>query len=293
MMNGFGVRLRVVLMAAVIGALFCGAAVPVFAQSDAKKQAELEAKIRELEQKKQQLQAKRAEANRQQGADLEEIITQWEGQLNRCVVEKNERCADVLYTLGALYYDKGREDFGKASERHTEAIKQYNRTGRGTPPTPPVPDYSKSLKMYWQLSREYPTFQKLPEAFFQMSQLYLVAGHLDTTRIVLEQLVSRFPTSPRVSASQFRLGELAFMGENFNKAYEHFKKVKKEQIDNVSWEMNAYRLGECAYKIGDFDKAVKYFHSYVKACDKNEFQKKEFRDMALEYINIIKSERNR
>jgi len=284
----FGLRLRAVLMAAAIGALFCGAALPVFAQKP-KTKAEIEAQIKALEQKKQQEQANRmkaADANRPQGEALEAIITKYERLLDGCAVKKSDRCADVMYTLGSLYYDQGRDNFGKASEQHAEALKQYDRTGRGTPPTPPIPDYSKSLRMYWQLSREYPNFPKLPEAYYQMSQNYLIAGHLDTARIILEQLSQRFPTSPRVSAAQFRLGELAFMDNNFNKAYEHFKKVRQDQIDIVSWEMNHYRLAECAYNTGDFDKAVEYFNSYVEACDANKYTKKEFREMALEYMAI-------
>jgi len=288
MRKGFGLRFKAVLMAAVIGVLFCGAALPAFAQKKKTKE-EIEAQIRALEQKKQQEQANRmkaADANRPQGADLEAIITKYERLLDGCAVKKSDRCADVMYTLGSLYYDQGRDNFGKASEQHAEAMKQYDRTGRGTPPAPPIPDYSKSLKMYWQLSREYPNFPKLPEAYYQMSQNYLVAGHLDTARIILEQLSQRFPNSPRVSAAQFRLGELAFMDNNFNKAYEHFKKVKKDQIDIVSWEMNHYRLAECAYNTGDFDKAVEYFNDYVEQCDANKYQKKEFREMALEYMAI-------
>jgi TolA-binding protein len=144
--------------------------------------------------------------------------------------------------------------------------------------------------MYWQLTREYPTYPKLPEAFFQMSQNYLVAGHLDTANMILNQLVTRFPNSPRASAAQFRLGELAFMADNYNKAYEHFKKVNQKDIDIVSREMLQYRLGECAYNTGDFDKAVEYFHGYVEACDNNEYKKKEFRDMALEYMAIAFSD---
>jgi tetratricopeptide (TPR) repeat protein len=282
-------RLRFVVLAAVAGALFCGALAPAFAQKKQQSKEEIEARIKELERKKQEEQKKRiqaVEANKPKDADLEAIIVRYEKLLEQCAVKKSDRCADVMYTLGSLYYDQGRDDFGKASERYADALKQYDRTGRGTPPTPPIPDYSKSLRMYWQLTREYPTFPKLPEAFFQMSQNYLVAGHLDTTRIILEQLVQRFPTSPRVSAAQFRLGELAFMDNNFNKAYEHFKKVKPADLDIVSREMNHYRLAECAYNIGDFDKAVDYFHGYVEACDKNEYQKKEFREMALEYMAI-------
>ena len=283
-----GRSLKYLFMAVVLGTFLSGAVFTVSAQKKASKE-ELEAKIRKLEQQKQQEAAKRqmaADAARPKDQDLNQIIDRYEKLLDQCAVKKTDRCADVMYTLGSLYYDQGKDDYAKAVERHADELKAYERSGRGTAPKHPVPDYSKSLKMYWQLTREYPTFPKLPEAYFQMSVTYLVAGHLDTTRIILEQLVNRFPNSPRVSGAHFRLADLAFMDNNYNKAYEHLKKVKRNEIDLTSWEMTHYRMGECAYNLGDFDKAVEYFHGYVEECDKGVYKKKEFREMALEYMAI-------
>jgi len=42
-----------------------------------------------------------------------------------------------------------------------------------------------------------------------MSQYYIAAGHLDTACTILDNLVKRFPNSPRVSAARLRSGELA------------------------------------------------------------------------------------
>jgi TonB family protein len=260
------------LAAALLFLAFCAAAFPAFAQNRKSKE-EIEAHIRALEQKKQQeQQAKRMQATNAgpTGAELEAIITKYEKLLDGCAYKKSDRCADVMYTLGALYYDQGRME---NKERNS-----------------PVPDYSKSFNLWWRLSIEYPNFPKLPDAFFQMGQCYLVAGHLDTARIVLEELSRRFPNSPRVSAAQFRLGELAFRDNNYGKAYEHFKKVKNDQVDIISREMNHYRLAECAYNLGEYGKAVEYFYSYAEACDRNEYQKKEFRELALEYMAIAFSE---
>jgi len=292
-------RLGVVLMSVCLVTFLSG---PVFDVSAQKKKGkdisqmtdeEKRQRLQELERKKQEMQREQikiAEGNRPQGQDLKAIVTRYEKLLEQCAVKKSDRCADVMYTLGSLYYDQGKDDYAEAVERFANESKQYERTGRGAAPVHPVPNYDKSLQMYWQLTREYPTFPKLPEAFFQMSTTYLLSGHLDTTRIILEQLVNRFPNSPRVSAAQFRLGDLAFVDGNFNKAYDHFRKVKRDQVDLTSWEMTHYRMGECAYNVGDFDKAVEYFQGYVEECDAGKYQKKEFREMALEYMAIAFSD---
>lgn len=254
-------------------ALILGLAATASAQKGKGKRGEeyeKQQRLNELLQQKQQIERQQAAgANRPQGQDLNRIIDRYENLRKSCEGKRADRCADVMYTLGSLYYDKAREE----------------SAATGSPP-----NYDKSLMMYWQLVREYPTFPKLPEVFYQISMNYISAGHLDTAGIILKQLVQRFPNSPRVSGAHFRLGELAFMDNNFNKAYEHFKKVKKDQVDIVTLEMTHYRMGECSYNVGDFDKAVEYFHGYVVECDANRYLKKEFRDMALEYIAIAFSE---
>jgi len=291
-------RLGAVLMSVCLVTFLSG---PVFTVSAQKKgkdisqmsEEEKRQRLQELERKKQEMERKKVETAREsgpKGQDLNAIIVRYEAMMEKCAVQKSDRCADVMYTLGSLYYDQGRDDYGRAVERFADESKQYEKTGRGAAPVHPVPNYDKSLQMYWRLTRDYPTFPKLPEAFYQMSTLYLLAGHLDTTRIINEQLVQRFPNSPRVSAAHFRLGDLAFVDGNFNKAFDHFKKVKKDQIDLNSWEMTHYRMGECAYNLGDFDKAVEYFHGYIEECDAGKYQKKEFREMALEYMAIAFSD---
>jgi len=282
-----GRNLKYILMAVVLVTFTSGSVFTASAQKKSKE--EIQAQIDRLQRQKQEQELKKAqaaEASRPQGQDLNQIIDRYEKLLDQCAVKKSDRCADVMYTLGKLYYDQAKDDYAESVERHADELKAYERTGRGTAPRHPVPDYSKSLKMYWQLTREYPAFPKLPEVFAQMGTTYLVAGHLDTTRIIFEQLVQRFPNSPRVSGAHFRLADLAFMDNNYNKAYQHLQQVKRNEIDLTSWEMTHYRMGECAYNLGDFDKAVEYFHGYVEECDKGAYQKKEFREMALEYMAI-------
>jgi tetratricopeptide (TPR) repeat protein len=196
--------------------------------------------------------------NRPTSSDVEAMIGLYGKLLEQCAVKTSSRCADVLYTLGSLYYD--------AEE--------------------PTGDYSKSLQMYWRLLDEYPTFPKIPEALLQISTVYMLSGQLDSVSVILKQLVSRFPTSMRVSAAHFWLGSLAFVDNNLETAYDNFKKVRRDDIDLVSWETVHYRMGECAYNTGNYEKAIEHFSDYVKECDAGRYMKKEFRDNALEYIRL-------
>jgi tetratricopeptide (TPR) repeat protein len=289
-------NLRYVLMAVVLVTFVSGLAFDVSAQRG-KSREEIEAEIRRLERQRmeeQQERQRRAERDRPTGADLNAIIVRYERLFEQQCAEgtsrRNDRCAEVMFTLGALYHDQARDSFGQSVEQFSRDLEAFERTGRGTPPVHPIPDYGKSLRMYWRLTREFPQFPRLPEAFNQMGTIYLVAGHLDTARIIWEQLVQRFPNSPRVSGAHFRLADLAFMDNQFARAYDHLRRVQRNQIDPISWEMTHYRKGECAYNVGDYDKAVDYFHGYVVECDRGSFQRCEFREMALEFMAISFSE---
>ncbi|MFP4163846.1 MAG: tetratricopeptide repeat protein [Chitinispirillaceae bacterium] len=253
----------------------------------------LKARIEELKRKKTRLKRekeKRVEKSRPTGDKLRVIIKRYEKLLDKCAAKKSHRCADVMITLGGLYYDLGKEQYARKLDRHNEELEAYDRRPVGDPPQQPVPDYSKALAMWWRLDKEYPKFPKLAQAYYQMGNTYLVQGDMDSTKIVFERLVERFPNHPYASGAHFRLSDLAFLNHNMTQAKKHLSKVKKDEVPLQTWEMAHYRKAEVEYNMGGFDKAVEYFYSYVEACDNNEYQKKEFREEALEYMAIAFSD---
>jgi tetratricopeptide (TPR) repeat protein len=284
------VMVTVVLGVFLSGSIFTAAANQKKGGQQPMTKEQMEARIRELERKKEREavdRAGRVEAARPSGQDLAAIIAPYERMLEQCAsgARRGDRCAEAMFELGRLYFDEARDEFIKATERFDDQMRQFERTGRGTPPTPPIPDYSKSLAMYWRLTREYPNYPRLPDAFIRMGSTYLVGGHVDTARIIWEQLVSRFPQNRLVSVAHFNLGDLAFMDNNYSRAYQHYKKVNMAQLMmEQQREMTHFRLGEAANNLGDFDKAVEYFFSYIDACDRGVYSRKEFREPALEYM---------
>jgi hypothetical protein len=111
-----------------------------------RRKEEVEARIRELEEKKRQSQ----QQMRQERRDcipqkLEDVIARYEMLFERCAVRKSDRCADVMYTLGSLYYDKARREYAA------------NQGGN-------ISDNAKATDIYQQLIREYPNFEKIPKA---------------------------------------------------------------------------------------------------------------------------------
>ena len=206
--------------------------------------------------------------------------------LSNCAVKKTERCADVIYTLGGLYYDEGRDEYVKKREQYEKDMNEYDRNPRGVEPVNPIPDYSKALGMYERLATEYPDFPKLSEAYYQMGNIYLLMGDLDKTKEAFTKVVEKYPNSPRASGAHFRLSDLCYIDNDYSCAIKHLEKIKEDMIDLQNWEMVHYRKAEMYYNTGALDKAVNLFYTYVEKCDAGLYPKREFRDMALEFMAI-------
>jgi tetratricopeptide (TPR) repeat protein len=288
----FKQRSRVLLVLAALTFFLLSVTVVVNAQSDAKK-AELLQKIADLEKAKAALNKKRVDAavqNQPEGKNLQEIVDRYLKLLENCNAKKSERCADVEYTLGGMYYELDREAFIEAKENYEQKMDAYDKNPRGPEPVNPIPKYDRALGMYERLAKEYPDFPKLSEAYYQMGNIYLLMGDLDNAKKVFMQIVNKFPGSPRASGANFRLSDLCYLDHDNVNAIKHLEKIKENEIDLQSWEMVHYRKGEVYYNMGDFDKAINLFYTYVEKCDGGLYQKKEFRDMALEYMGIAFSD---
>ncbi len=253
------------------------------------RKAELMEKIKKLEAERAKLKEKaieQIESKKTSEGKIEEIIRRYENLLAGCQGKKTDRCADVIYTLGSLYYDQARDEYVRKREEYERQMDIYEKTGRGPEPVNPLPDYSKSLQMYERLRSEYPTFPKLSEALYQMGNIYLLMGQIDRCRVAFEEVVEKYPNSPRASGAHFRLSDLCYLDNDYLCALKHLEKIREDQIDLQNWEMVHYRKGELYYNTGDLDKAVQYFQTYVDKCDGGLYPKREFRDMAVEFMAI-------
>ncbi len=276
----------VVLMA--IGV--CGG--DVYAQSNKKKE-EILKKIRELERKKAEL-AKKAEKKLDRmkpgSQSLDQIIARYEKLRASCAGKKSQRCADVLYTLGKLYYDQSRDDYVQARNDYEQAMDRWERNPSGPEPVNPIPDYSKPLDTYREALREYPDFEKADEAWYQIGSILMVQGDLDGAKEGFREVVDRFPNSIRASAAHFRLADFCFMDRDFTCALKHIEQIKKGEVNLEVQEMAHYRKAEIYYNRAEFDKAAELFFQYVERCDRGEFSNQDLREEALEYLAICFSD---
>ncbi len=265
------------------------AVVPVRAADEDKKKQELLDKIRKLEEEKrkatQKIIAKEEDA-KPTGQSLKEIIGRYEKILDGCAEKKSERCADVMATLGSLYYDESRDNYIRRRQVYENQMNEWEKKQIGPEPVNPIPDYSKPLKMYQRFVDEYEEHPKLYEAYYQIGNISLVLGDLDRAREAFEQLVQKFPTSRRSSAAHFRLADFAFLEHDLTKALKHIEKMNPAEVTLEVVEMSHYRKAEIYYNMGDFDQAAMLFFQYREKCESGAYRKCDFRDESLEYMAI-------
>ncbi|MBN1128158.1 MAG: tetratricopeptide repeat protein, partial [Chitinispirillaceae bacterium] len=268
---------------------------PVYsAKSDEKRLQELQKKLRELQEKEDKIKGRakdEQEKSKPVGKSLDEIIARWENLLKDCQGgRKTMRCADALYNLGALYYDKSRDEYIQKREEYEKAMEAWDKKPVGPEPVNPVPDYSKSLRTYEDLVQEYPEFSKNCEAYYQMGNLYQLLGDIDRCRLVYTKIVDEYGQCPRASMAHFKLSDLAYLEHDNSESLKHLEKVKEREVEIAIWEMVHYRKAELYYNVGDFDKAIGLFQAYIDRCDAGVYKKQEFRAMAIEFMAVCFSD---
>jgi len=259
------------------------------------KRQKLMEKIRKLEQNKQKLRRKVNQRSRLMNPprhSIPEIITRYEKLLSNCSVKKSERCADVIYTLGTLYYDKARDDYIKQREGYEKNLERYEQSRQGAKPVEPEPDYSQALRAYERLVNEYPNFKKMSEAYYQMGTIYLLKGDTAKAAESFRIVAEKYPGSPRAGAVHFRLSDLSYLNKDTVTTMKHLEKVKEDQVDVQTWEMVHYRKAEVYFNKGEYEKALNLFYTYVEKCDAGLYPEKEFRDRAIEFMGVTFTDMN-
>ena len=159
-----------------------GLPISVFSSEQDKKKQELLKKIEVLRKKKAKLIESEKETSDKKSSppkSANEMISQYEQLNSDCKGKKNEHCANVIYKLSKLYYDKARDDYIKARGEYEKALDRWERNRQDPEPIQPFPDYSKALKSYKQSVELYPDFNRSDEAYWQIGIILKLNGDLD------------------------------------------------------------------------------------------------------------------
>jgi hypothetical protein len=161
---------------------------------------------------------------------LDELIARYEKLYKSCTVKKSMRCADVLYTLGGLKYDKSRIDYVNKHEDYERLMNEWNQNNKiEKEPSIPIPDYTASLKMYEELVGNYPEFPKVGEAYYQMGNIYLIMARYDQAQ---QSFANALNVDPKNARAELGLALVAKAQEKTELYQKHLEKAKSMDPSN-------------------------------------------------------------
>jgi TolA-binding protein len=203
--------------------------------------------------------------NRQQEAARSplklEALHEYENYILKHFAYKDELKAEALHRLGDLYMKMEDTMYHRRLSLYTAEQNKAARpshTDRSTSTRPRI-DHSRSIAIYEQLLRLYPTRAANDSALYQLAKGYYESGQTDQAIAVMERLLKNYPKSFYRSEASFRLGEFYFESGLFKQAAAAYEAAMGKQDDPHFAEIVRYKLGWTYFELEDFPKASELF----------------------------------
>jgi TolA-binding protein len=190
-----------------------------------------------------------------------DALREYEAYILKHFAYKDELKAEALHRLGDLYMKM--EDTIYRRRVNLYAAEQDNtaRPGRQSSAAPVRPkiDHSRSIAIYEQLLKLYPTRAANDSVLYQLAKGSYESGQVDKAIAIVERLLKDYPKSFYRSEASFRLGEFYFESGLFKQAAGAYETAMGKQNDSRFAEIVRYKLGWTYFQLEDFPKASELF----------------------------------
>ncbi len=215
--------------------------------------------------------------------------------------EEDVRQAYDNYLRTASSDEKGRRAaMGRLAELEMEKLKalENRQTGtqQGTTDAEQIASLQKTIDLFNKALEEYPDAKDNDQTLYKLAQNYDKLGRVEESLDALRRLTEQYPQSIHYPEAQFRIGEYAFITEDFLSAETAYSEVIFSGGAHPLYEQALMKRGWSRYKQGlhaeaieDFTLAIKHreFGNYssLAARDKDDFNEY-FRALALAAKNL-------
>lgn len=190
-----------------------------------------------------------------------EALHDYEEYILKHFAYKDELKAEALHRLGDLYMKM--EDTIYRRRLTQFNAEQYNtkRPGQNARPSSSRPkiDHSRSIAIYEQLLKLYPSRAANDSALYQLAKGYYESGQIDQAIGAMERLLNNYPNSFYRGEASFRLGEFYFESGLFKQAAAAYEAAMFKQDDPYFSEIVRYKLGWTYFELQDYPKASELF----------------------------------
>lgn len=170
--------------------------------------------------------------------------------------EAMRRLADLLVDVGpGESSDEAIQRRAEAAALRDNAESPVQRAGDS--------DYNRragATALYANLLREHPGEDDNDAVRYQLARAYVNEGKPEQAVQVLQELVSKHPSSDLVSEANFRTGEILFILRNFSGAESAYRRVLGSEEAQSFHQHARYKIGWALFKQARYSDALDEFH---------------------------------
>jgi TolA-binding protein len=119
--------------------------------------------------------------------------------------------------------------------------------------------YDNAVSLYQRLLEAYPSYRRNDTVLYQLARAYEIGGRMDEALEVLDELVTRYPSTPMIDEVQFRRGEMLFLRKRHNDAEQAYRAVIGFGEESRFYEQSLYKLGWSQFKLAWHDESLDPF----------------------------------
>lgn len=205
--------------------------------------------------------ARRAEEKRLQSIQfLKELLADPETQ--------GDRKAEMMLRLADMYFQQGRYLYLNEMAAYDAAYDRcFNTQGCVTDTMKPENTASaewqgKSIKLYEQILRNYPQYQRADEAIYYMASALQDTGNRKEAVKQYAKLVKMYPDSQYVPDAFVQIGEYYFDENNAYQALTAYQKAASFQ-NSDKYPFALYKLAWCYFNVGEYAKSIETMKGVV------------------------------
>jgi tetratricopeptide (TPR) repeat protein len=169
-------------------------------------------------------------------------------------IRTNETVAPDPERAKQLYRDFLELEGGDAALR-TEAMRRLGDlqmesgdSARGETAGQGEAETREAIGIYTRLLEQEPDYPRADAVLYQLARGWESLGDPDKALGYLDQLVAKYPSSPRIDEAQFRRGEILFSAKRYPEAQKAYEAASAYGTKSEFYEQSLYKLGWSLFK---------------------------------------------
>lgn len=184
---------------------------------------------------------------------------------------EGDRKAEMMLRLADLYFQQGRTVFlremksfdeGWEACQQNEACDDQAYFDKGPDNAKSGDWQEKSIRLYQQILRNYPLYNRAGDATYYLGMALLDTGREQESVREFTKLTKQYPDSEYVPDAYVNIGEYYFNNNNAYKALLAYKKATADR-EHQKYSFALYKLAWCYYNVGEYGKAIDTMKSVV------------------------------